>query len=552
MQSSSLIKLLLIEDNPHDAQLVQWALQKVKGTKFATTHVERLSQALPLLHSHQFNAALIDLSLPDGHGLDTLSRVKEADPHLPIVVLSGLADEELALEAVKCGAQDYLVKGQSDGQLVGRALRYAMERKQTETDLCRARDELELRVAERTAHLRETNHQLQQEISQRQRTEALLRKERDFTSAILDTADVLVIVLDDQSRVVRTNQAFQKISGYSSTAARDHHLWELTHSPEQTKRECQAKFKRLYTHPTDTKHEIYWHAKTGESYLIAWSCTFLNDPTGNVEYIICTGLDITERKQAEDLARQRLLELAHVSRLSTLGELAANIAHELNQPLGAITTYSDTCLRALSAPTSDFQTIRPILKEITTQAERAAKIIRHLRNFVRRKEQEWAPMAINELVQEVKDIIQVEARWHEITIDLALQTSLPIITGDALLIQQVLLNLVRNAFDAMLSGPCKERKLRIQTRQILEGMLEVAVHDTGPGLDQEFREKIFEPFFTTKQDGMGMGLAICRSIIEAHGGELTATSNHKAGTTFRLRLPVKRKRSRAWRSLNAT
>ncbi|ADE14594.1 PAS sensor protein [Nitrosococcus halophilus Nc 4] len=535
---SSPIQLLLIEDNPGDTRLVQLALQEAKGTQFEATSVERLSHALPMLRNQPFDAILLDLSLPDGHGLDTLNRVKEAAPQLPIVVLSGLADEELAIEAVKRGAQDYLVKGQGDGQLVGRALRYAMERKQTETALRQAQDELEQRVAERTAHLKEANRQLQQEILQRKHTEELFRKERDFTSAILDTADALVVVLDCQGRIVRLNRAFQKISRYSPKEAKGRYFWEFTPSPDQTKKGVAKKFKQLQARNIPKKYEDYLQAKTGERYLIAWSSTALLDSSGALEYVICTGIDITEQRQAEDLAKQRLLELAHISRLSTLGEMAAEIAHELNQPLGAITTYSDICLRTLEPHSPESQPLRDILEEIAMQAERAGKIIRHLRNFVRKKEQQRVPVEINELVREAVNIMQVEARWQNIAIELALQTPLPSVTADNLLLQQVLLNLVRNAFDAMITAQYTERKLKIQTLWVGETAIEVLVQDTGPGLSDNLKQKIFEPFFTTKQEGMGMGLSICQSIIEAHSGQLWATSNGHRGTTFQFRLPI--------------
>lgn len=537
MQSSP-IKLLLIEDNPDDVELVQLALQKAKRIKFETTPVEQLGQALPLLYSQQFDAILLDLSLPDCNGLKTLSQVKKAAPHLPIVILSGLSDEGLAIEAVKLGAQDYLIKGQGDHQLIGRALCYAMERKQTEIALRRVQDELEQRIADRTTHLRMINYQLQREISQRKHTEELLRKERDFTSAILDTADVLVAVLDCQGRIVRLNRAFQKISGYSLNEVKGRYFWDFTPSQVRANQTAAEKHGPLHILAASQKHEEYWQTKTGEQYLIAWSSTALLGPEGSLEYIICTGVDITERRQAEDLARQRLLELAHISRLSTLGEMAAEIAHELNQPLGAITTYSDICLRILEPHRPKSQSLRELLEEIAAQAERAGKIIHHLRNFICNQEQHRAPVEINILIRETVDIMEVEARWQNITIELALQDSLPPVIADSLLLQQVLINLIRNAFDAMSTAQCEERKLKIQTLRAGERAIEVHVQDTGPGLSDKLKQKIFEPFFTTKQDGMGIGLSICQSIIEAHGGQLWVTSNNCCGTTFRLRLPL--------------
>jgi PAS domain S-box-containing protein len=537
LTESKPIRILLVEDNPGDARLVQLALSEAMDVPFQVTHAERLQEAIGKLGGHAFDAILLDLSLPDSQGLSTVREISRADPTVPIVVLSGLLDESLALEALKRGAQDYLVKGQGDGLLVARAVRYAMERKQTEEELRRARDELELRGEERTAHLEEANRLLQGEIRQRRRVEETLRREHTFSTAVLDTVGALVVVLDTEGRISSFNRACEAITGYDFDEVQGKVVWDLFMSPDEAAA-VRTVFAELQSGGVPNHYQNHWLTRTGERRFIVWSNAALRDEEGRIEYVMGTGIDTTERQRAEESERQRMLELAHVSRLSTMGEMATEIAHELNQPLSAIASYSDTCLRILDSQSAPVDDVREALGEISGQALRAGEVIRRLRSFARKETADRAPVSLNDLVRDMAGLVTVEARWHNVDVELDLCDTMPAVPVDKVLIEQVIMNLMRNAIDVMGASDISERRMSINTAVTETRSLQVMVQDTGPGLSDDALARVFQPFYTTKATGMGMGLSISQSIIEAHGGQLWARSSLGKGAMFGFSLPI--------------
>jgi C4-dicarboxylate-specific signal transduction histidine kinase len=247
--------------------------------------------------------------------------------------------------------------------------------------------------------------------------------------------------------------------------------------------------------------------------------------------------DITERKRAEELARQQHTELAHVSRLSTMGEMASGMAHELNQPLSAIVNYTSGCVHRLRSGTTNTQELLEVIGQVGAQAEKAGEIIRRLRNFVRKVEPQCLPTDINEIVCEATRFIKAEATDHHVSLRVKQAKDLPTVYVDQIQIQQVLLNLLRNGIEAMDETNRDLRVLSVETSQTMEDALAVAVCDHGRGLTDEVAERVFDPFFTTKAEGMGMGLSISRSIIELHGGRLWAAPNQGDGATFTFTIP---------------
>jgi two-component system sensor histidine kinase TtrS len=248
------------------------------------------------------------------------------------------------------------------------------------------------------------------------------------------------------------------------------------------------------------------------------------------------GLDITERKQAEDRARQWQEQLTHASRLNTMGEMAAGIAHELNQPLATIMNYAEACTLAIQGGKASNDKLLDNLEEVVGQAGRAGEIIRRLRSFVRRQEPHRSSVDVNNAVREVVHFVESEAHLSGVQIRLDLATKKPRVLGDPIEIQQVILNLLRNALEAMDESRDGKRVLTVRTSSAENGAVEVSISDTGRGIPAEAMGRLFEPFQTTKPDGLGLGLAISRSIIEAHGGHLTATHNPDRGMTFRFTL----------------
>jgi PAS domain S-box-containing protein len=259
---------------------------------------------------------------------------------------------------------------------------------------------------------------------------------------------------------------------------------------------------------------------------------------------VCWCLDTTEQKRAEEGARQRLCQLAHVQRVSTLNNMACELAHELAQPVSAIADYARACrhqARALKGARRD--EVIDFLGRIAEQADRAAEILRRVRESVRRADCRRQAVDLNNLIRNLAVLLELEARSHKVCLELALGGapacgSPPKAMIDPIQIQQVITNLVRNALEAAEAMPPQRRTVTIRTSLCTENELEVAVEDSGPGLQPEDSKRWFEPFYTRKPDGLGLGLPISRWIVEAHGGRLEAVPGAEQGTTLRFILPV--------------
>jgi signal transduction histidine kinase len=249
-------------------------------------------------------------------------------------------------------------------------------------------------------------------------------------------------------------------------------------------------------------------------------------------------LDLSEQKRAEEGLQQAQAELAHVTRLTTLGELTASIAHEVNQPLAAVTTNANACLRWLAGESPNLDEARECLRRIIRDGNRAGEVITRIRSLVKKSASAKARFDLNETIQEVLLITNAEARRHRVLVRTELAADLPPVRGDRVQLQQVTLNLVMNGIEAMKGVTGRPRELLIRSRPEASSQVLVAVQDNGIGLDEQSLERVFEAFYTTRPDGMGMGLSISRSIIEAHGGRLWTTPNNGQGATFKFTLPI--------------
>jgi two-component system sensor kinase FixL len=262
------------------------------------------------------------------------------------------------------------------------------------------------------------------------------------------------------------------------------------------------------------------------------------DAQGNRLKHIGTIHDVSDRRATEDEARQLQERLTHFSRLSTMGEMAAGLAHEINQPLTAIATYAQACQRFMRSPDRDDADVLEALVQINAQALRAGEVIRRLRNFVKNREVKREPVDCNRLLDDLRTLAETDARLHNVRLRIDAEPSLPTVYADPIQLQQVVLNLVRNAIDAMADAPETGREVLLSTRQLPEGEIEIIVADHGSGLAPEAAEHLFNPFFTTKSAGTGLGLAISRSIVRAHGGRLWHTPNEGTGARFHFTLPA--------------
>ena len=369
----------------------------------------------------------------------------------------------------------------------------------------------------------------------RRRAEEALR----LTQFAVEHSSESIYWVRSDGRITYANKAACRALGYSSDELISMTVPDI--NPDLSQDAWPAQFAKM-KEAASLSLETHDRTKEGRIIPVEILSNYL-DYEGK-EYVCVFVRDITERKQAEDerkklekKARELEAELAHVSRLSTMGEMAAVLAHELNQPLAAIGNYADGSLDILQSAEADAQDVRESLEQIGRLTRRAGKIIQRIRNLVRKDESHPSSVPPNDLIREVVELVEFEAQAEAVKIELDLADELPLVLVDRIQIQQVILNLARNAFDAMRGIDQRTAKLTIQTRSAPVGSVEVTVSDTGKGLPEGAAEKCFEPFFTTKSDGLGLGLGISRSIIEAHGGRLW-TEPQTEGARFRFSLPA--------------
>jgi PAS domain S-box-containing protein len=277
-------------------------------------------------------------------------------------------------------------------------------------------------------------------------------------------------------------------------------------------------------------------ALDGRRIPVLFTITFPAEADGD-RNVLAFVVDITERRQSQDALLAAQAELAHAARVATLGELTASIAHEVNQPLAAIVTSGEAGLRWLRRDIPNMEEVAAAISRIVAEGRRASEIVTRIRAFLKKKPAQQDVLEIGEIIEEASLLVERELSKDDITLMIETKSGLPSVRGDRIQLQQVLVNLMVNAGQAMAeqSGP---RIVTVSTGPADGNRLSITVKDTGPGIPQNDLPRLFEPFFTTKHGGMGMGLAICRTTVESHGGQLSADSTPGSGSTFRLTLPV--------------
>jgi two-component system sensor kinase FixL len=379
-----------------------------------------------------------------------------------------------------------------------------------------------------------------EDVTEQRETESQLRQAEEELRLIFRRAPVGMATLSAAHEVdghyLSVNQALCSMLGYSEGELLARSVRDVT--PPEDMAETLRQFRLLLSGSDTVKYEKRFIHKDGSIVHAMVHLSIIADHEGRPLLIISQILDRTDVVLAEMEARKQRERLAHVARLGTMGEMAAGIAHELNQPLAAIANYTQACQRLVAAGDMDAEELDQVLGRVTAQARRAGDVIQRLRAFVRRHTPDRRNRDARELIHEILPLVEMDCRSHEVELELALQEDLPRIQVDGIQLQQVLLNLTRNAVEAMNASAPETRRLVVRTRVVNEDEVEISVADTGPGVPDTLLEQLFEPFFTTKPEGMGLGLSLSRSIIEAHGGTLRYDSGREKGGFFKIGLPT--------------
>jgi PAS domain S-box-containing protein len=311
--------------------------------------------------------------------------------------------------------------------------------------------------------------------------------------------------------------------------------YRALHSPEEWSKLMEA-FARAIRDKTDFQTDATEVLSDGTTKFLCIVGHPVLNPAGEVTGLIGSTMDLTERKQAADALRKAQANLAHMSRLTMIGELTASIAHEVNQPLAAVVTNANACLLWLDRASPNLEEAQEAVRRIIRDGNRGSHVIARIRDLVRKRRPSSTLMDINDVVREIISLTQADLQGVMLQLDLT--EHLPRVPADPVQLQQVLLNLVMNAIDAMKPVTLRRRTLRIHTRDCENRTVLVSIKDSGVGLNPNQMEQLFDTFYTTKPEGLGMGLSISRSIIEGHGGRLWAETNNGPGATFQFTLPI--------------
>jgi PAS domain S-box-containing protein len=373
----------------------------------------------------------------------------------------------------------------------------------------------------------------------RRRAETSLKESEERWRSVFEMSTVGVVLADHNFRFIATNAAFKNMLGCS-----DDELLGLTPfdiSTDEDREPLRLLYEEVRNGVRQSYEAVhqYMHNNGAPVWLHAYVSRIQTDGS-RPPLFLATTIDVTGRKRAEAASRAALSELARVARLTTMGEMTASIAHEINQPLGAIVNDGSAGLRWLANTTPDLEEARACFKRIVNDGNRASQVIGGIRAMLKKGSDKKEPLDINGLVREVLMFANGEIESQRIVVHTELKENLSEVLVDRIQLQQVVLNLVMNGIDAMAALRGRARVLKLRSEQKDAGNVTLTVEDSGTGIDRSIIGRIFDAFFTTKERGMGMGLSICRSIVVAHGGQLSVSPGYPDGSAFQLELPVYR------------
>jgi signal transduction histidine kinase len=516
---STHLEVLLVEDNPGDANLIQEIMSAAAATKFHFTHVARLSEAIRHFKQNDAELALLDLGLPDSCGLETLRSIRRAVPWIPIVVLTGNNDERLGLEALKSGAQDYLIKEQVSGDLLIRVARYAVER---------------------------------------HRSQMVIQENERFLKSTLNALSALIVIIDGTGRILAVNRAWREYVqdnvGRMEAVSEGQNYLKICRRATGAGREDAVAIaagvrsvmfqgKKLF------ETEYACHRGDSKRWFHCRATPFRDN--GNF-LVVVAHEDISPIKLAqEDLIRSEK-RFRQVQKIESLGTLAGGIAHDFNNILSAINGFSELAMEKAKADPSQLACLR----EIHQAGMRASDLVRQILTFSRKSNTELKPLCIDLVVKEAMQLLR-STLPTSIEIKKRIQTRLDPIMADPTQVHQIIMNLCTNASHAMEpDGGTLAVMLTQETpdtaffREHLDmrpgDYLKLTLSDTGCGMTPEVLSSIFDPYFTTKDlgEGTGLGLSVVHGIVKDHGGAIEVQSEPGVGTTFTLYFPtVQRKTS---------
>jgi len=354
----------------------------------------------------------------------------------------------------------------------------------------------------------------------------------------MDAAVDAIVLIDHRGRIQAFNRAAERLFGYAAAEVSGANINILMPEPDRSAHDgyIDRFVATRLPHIIGRGREVEARRRDGSLFPVFLSVGAVegSEPPRFIGFM----QDISFRRRAEEDTHRLQERLTHVSRLATVGEMSAGIAHELNQPLTAVANYAQACDRLLGLPDPDIEEIREALKQITSQAVRAGDIIRRLRALARNDVTKREPTDINLLVSELSELIQLDAKTHDVQYKPYFAAGLPQVEVDRAQVQQVILNLVRNAVEALAETSSTPREVTVRTQELADGTVEITVCDNGPGVSQTIAPRLFDPFCTTKTHGTGLGLAISRTIIKSHQGTLDYRPNTPCGACFIVRLPL--------------
>jgi hypothetical protein len=501
------IQVLLVEDEPAHVRLAQRSFS-IEPHSYRLTIASTLAAARECLRTSSPSLVITDLVLPDGRGTELIAPEGDA-PSPPVVVLTSQGDEQVAVDAIKRGALDYIVK--SDTVFAEMP-----------------------RVADRAIRQWRV-------IDERNRAQAALRdSEQRFRQLAENSQQIFWLSAADLSETLYVSPAYETITGRSTASlyADPTSWWEMLAADDRDEVRSRVRHTIAAQKPIRTEFEYRIVRPDGAVRWLRVLLFSVLDDRGSPIRLAGIAEDVTARQLALEQLRVRELQIAHVARLNTMGELVAGIAHEVNQPLYAISNFARACNNSLSADAPPpLEKLRRWTEEIQSAASRASEIIKRLSDFTRRGEFRPQPVDLNLTVNESLELLAFDARQLHVEVERRLCASSPRVLADPVQLQQIIVNLLRNAYEAVSSnGQNGVHRVRLATSADGE-FATIAVTDNGPGLPPDY-ESLFDAFVTTKPTGMGMGLAISRSLVEAHGGRIRAANNPEGGAAFTFTIPL--------------